>query len=62
VGVPAEEIEKQFIATDRPTSLIGRSRASTKWRTWSSMSARPRLPPATGATLRVDGGVVHPIG
>jgi NAD(P)-dependent dehydrogenase (short-subunit alcohol dehydrogenase family) len=60
-GVSEEELEKQFIATHRPTSLIRRLATVEEVANMVVFVCSPRASATTGAALRVDGGVVRAI-
>jgi NAD(P)-dependent dehydrogenase (short-subunit alcohol dehydrogenase family) len=53
-----DDAEKQFITTRRPTSLIKRFADPTEVATLIAYVASPLSSATTGASLRVDGGVV----
>jgi len=60
-GVSEDELERQFIATYRPTSLIRRLATVEEVAIWWSSVLRAGHPPPTGAALRVDGGMLRSI-
>jgi NAD(P)-dependent dehydrogenase (short-subunit alcohol dehydrogenase family) len=60
-GVAVEELEKQFIATHRPTSLIRRLATVDEVASMVVYVCSPQASATTGAALRVDGGVVQSI-
>ena len=53
------ELEKQFIATHRPTSLIKRLATVDEVASMVVYVCSPQASATTGAALRVDGGVVQ---
>jgi len=59
--VSQEELEKQFIATHRPTSLIRRLATVKEVADMVVFVCSPQASAITGAALRVDGGVVRSI-
>jgi NAD(P)-dependent dehydrogenase (short-subunit alcohol dehydrogenase family) len=61
-GVPAEELETQSVATGRPTSLIKRLATVEEVANMVVYVCSPQASATTGATLRVDCGVVRSIG
>jgi NAD(P)-dependent dehydrogenase (short-subunit alcohol dehydrogenase family) len=60
-GVPVEQLEKQFIATHRPTSLTRRLATVEEVANMVVYVCSPQASATTGAALRVDGGVVRSI-
>jgi NAD(P)-dependent dehydrogenase (short-subunit alcohol dehydrogenase family) len=60
-GVTEDEIEKQFIAQNRPTSLIRRVADVEEVANMVVYVCSPQASATTGAALRVDGGVVRSI-
>jgi NAD(P)-dependent dehydrogenase (short-subunit alcohol dehydrogenase family) len=58
-GVSEAEIEKQFIAQNRPTSLIRRVADVEEVANMVVYVCSPQASATTGAALRVDGGVVN---
>jgi NAD(P)-dependent dehydrogenase (short-subunit alcohol dehydrogenase family) len=58
-GITAAEVEKQFIAQDRPTSLIRRVADAEEIANMVVYVCSPQASATTGAALRVDGGVVN---
>lgn len=58
-GVTKAEIEKQFIAQNRPTSLIRRVADVEEVANMVVYVCSPQASATTGAALRVDGGVVN---
>jgi NAD(P)-dependent dehydrogenase (short-subunit alcohol dehydrogenase family) len=58
-GVTEAEIEKQFIAQNRPTSLIRRVADVEEVANMVVYVCSPQASATTGAALRVDGGVVN---
>jgi NAD(P)-dependent dehydrogenase (short-subunit alcohol dehydrogenase family) len=60
-GIPEEEMEKQFIASNRPTSLIKRLATVDEVANMVVYICSPQASATTGAALRVDGGVVRSI-
>ena len=61
-GVPESEIEKQFFATARPSSLIQRFANIEEVANLIVYAGSARAIATTGSSLRVDGGVVRHIG
>ena len=57
-GKSAAEVEKEFFATMRPTSLIKRFATTEEVASLVTYVASPLASAVTGAALRVDGGVV----
>jgi len=60
-GVSEEELEKQFIAKHRPTSLIRCLATVKEVADMVVFVCSPQASATTGAALRVDGGVVRSI-
>jgi NAD(P)-dependent dehydrogenase (short-subunit alcohol dehydrogenase family) len=60
-GVSEQEMEKQFIAEHRPTSLIRRMATVEEVANMVVFVCSPQASATTGAALRVDGGVVQSI-
>lgn len=60
-GMSEEEMEKQFIANNRPTSLIKRLATVDEVANMVVYICSPQASATTGAALRVDGGVVRSI-
>ncbi len=58
-GVSAEQVEKEFIATERPSSLIKRLATVEEVANLSVYLASEQASATTGAAVRVDGGVVR---
>jgi len=58
-GVTVEELEKQFIATHRPTSLTKRLATVDEVASMVVYVCSPQASATTGAAVRVDGGVVQ---
>ena len=61
-GVPQAEVEKQFFATARPSSLIQRFAGIDEIANLIVYAGSARASATTGSALRVDGGVVRHIG
>lgn len=57
-GVSAEDVEKAFFKTARPTSLIRRFAEPAEVANMVAYVASPLSSATTGAALRVDGGVI----
>ncbi len=57
-GISAEEFEKAFFASVRPTSLIKRFASTREVASMVAYVASPLSSATTGAALRVDGGAV----
>jgi NAD(P)-dependent dehydrogenase (short-subunit alcohol dehydrogenase family) len=60
-GMSQEEMESQFIAQHRPTSLIRRLATPKEVANMVVYVCSPQASATTGAALRVDGGVVRSI-
>jgi len=60
-GMSESEMEKQFIAKNRPTSLIQRLASVDEVANMVVYVCSPQASATTGAALRVDGGVVRSI-
>ena len=60
-GISFEEMEKQFFATARPSSLLGRFETVDEIAAMIVFTASAPASAVTGASLRVDGGVVRSI-
>lgn len=60
-GESVEEAGRRFIASDRPTSLLGRPTDPEEVASMVVYVASPEASATTGAALRVDGGVVRAI-
>lgn len=60
-GVPQAQVEQEFIATHRPTSLIKRLASVDEVANLSVYLASEQASATTGAAVRVDGGVVRSI-
>ena len=60
-GVPAAQVEQEFIATERPSSLIKRLATVEEVASLSVYLASEQASATTGAAVRVDGGVVRSI-
>jgi NAD(P)-dependent dehydrogenase (short-subunit alcohol dehydrogenase family) len=60
-GVSQQEMEKEFIANHRPTSLIRRLATVEEVANMVVYVCSPQASATTGAALRVDGGVVRSI-
>ena len=60
-GMSEPEMEKQFIALNRPTSLIKRLATVDEVANMVVYVCSPQASATTGAALRVDGGVVRSI-
>jgi len=60
-GITQEEVEHDFIATHRPTSLIKRLATVDEVASLSTYLASEQASATTGAAVRVDGGVVRSI-
>jgi NAD(P)-dependent dehydrogenase (short-subunit alcohol dehydrogenase family) len=61
-GKTQAEVEKDFIATHRSTSIIKRLETVDEIANMVVYISSPQASGTTGAALRVDGGVVHTIG
>jgi NAD(P)-dependent dehydrogenase (short-subunit alcohol dehydrogenase family) len=60
-GVPQAEMERDFIARNRPTSLIKRLASPEEVANMVVFVCSPQASATTGAALRVDGGVLRSI-
>jgi NAD(P)-dependent dehydrogenase (short-subunit alcohol dehydrogenase family) len=60
-GVPQEQVEREFIATHRPSSLIQRLATVEEVANLAVYLASEQASATTGAAVRVDGGVVRSI-
>jgi NAD(P)-dependent dehydrogenase (short-subunit alcohol dehydrogenase family) len=60
-GMSEPEMERQFVAKNRPTSLIKRLAAPDEVANMVVYVCSPQASATTGAALRVDGGVVRSI-
>jgi NAD(P)-dependent dehydrogenase (short-subunit alcohol dehydrogenase family) len=60
-GVSQEQVERDFIATHRPTSLIRRLASVKEVANLCVYLASEQASATTGAAMRVDGGVVRSI-
>jgi NAD(P)-dependent dehydrogenase (short-subunit alcohol dehydrogenase family) len=60
-GLPAEEMEREFIARNRPTSLIKRLASAEEVANMVVYVCSSQASATTGAALRVDGGVVRSV-
>jgi NAD(P)-dependent dehydrogenase (short-subunit alcohol dehydrogenase family) len=60
-GLSEQEMEAQFIAKNRPTSLLRRLATSEEVANMVVYVCSPQASATTGAALRVDGGVVRSI-
>jgi NAD(P)-dependent dehydrogenase (short-subunit alcohol dehydrogenase family) len=60
-GLSPEEMEKQFFATARPSSLLQRFATSEEIANLIVYLASPRASATNGAAVRVDGGVLRSI-
>ncbi|MFO1118753.1 MAG: SDR family oxidoreductase, partial [Rhodospirillales bacterium] len=60
-GVPLDAYEKEFVATERPSSLIKRLASVDEVANMIVYVCSEQASATTGAALRVDGGVVRSI-
>jgi NAD(P)-dependent dehydrogenase (short-subunit alcohol dehydrogenase family) len=60
-SLPQDQIERQFIAEERPTSLLCRLATPEEVANLVVYVCSPQASATTGAALRVDGGVVRSI-
>jgi NAD(P)-dependent dehydrogenase (short-subunit alcohol dehydrogenase family) len=58
-GVTVEEAEQRFLATMRPTTLLGRFATTDEVANMVVYVCSEQASATTGAALRVDGGVVR---
>lgn len=58
-GMTLDQVEAQFLATMRPTSLIGRFATTEEVANLVIYTCSPQASATSGAALRVDGGVVR---
>lgn len=58
-GATMDQVEAQFLATMRPTSLIGRFASTEEVANLVVYTCSPQASATSGAALRVDGGVVR---
>jgi enoyl-[acyl-carrier-protein] reductase (NADH) len=59
--VPLEQVEHDFIATHRPSSLIRRLATVDEVASLAVYLASEQASATTGAAMRVDGGVVRSV-
>jgi NAD(P)-dependent dehydrogenase (short-subunit alcohol dehydrogenase family) len=60
-GVPLEQVERDFIATHRPSSLIKRLATVDEVANLAVYLASEQASATTGAAMRVDGGVLRSV-
>lgn len=60
-GKPLDEVEKEFLRLERPTTLIGRFTSADEVANLAVYLCGEPASATTGAALRVDGGVVNQI-
>jgi NAD(P)-dependent dehydrogenase (short-subunit alcohol dehydrogenase family) len=60
-GVPLEQVERDFIATHRPSSLIQRLATVDEVANLAVYLASEQASATTGAAMRVDGGVLRSV-
>lgn len=60
-GLPTAQVEQEFIATERPGSLIKRLATVDEVANLAIYLASEQASATTGAAMRVDGGVVRSI-
>ena len=60
-GLPAAQVEQEFIATERPSSLIKRLATVDEVASLAVYLASEQASATTGAAMRVDGGVVRSV-
>jgi NAD(P)-dependent dehydrogenase (short-subunit alcohol dehydrogenase family) len=60
-GVPVEQMEKLFLAENRPSTLLQRFATPEEVANMSVYAASPQASATTGAALRVEGGIVESI-
>ena len=58
-GVSQEEVEQAFLASARPTSLLGRFATTDEVANMIIYACSEQASATSGAALRVDGGVVR---
>lgn len=61
-GQTLEQVQKEFVATMRPSSLLGRFSSTEEVANMVVYVCSTQASATTGAALRVDGGVVRSIG
>ena len=61
-GKSAEDVERDFFKSARPSSLLQRFETTDEIAALTAFIASPRASGVNGAALRVDGGVVRAIG
>jgi NAD(P)-dependent dehydrogenase (short-subunit alcohol dehydrogenase family) len=60
-GKPAGQVQKEFVPSIRPTSIIERIASVEEVANMIVYACSPQASATTGAALRVDGGVVESI-
>lgn len=60
-GVPVEQMEKLFLAENRPSTLLQRFATPEEVANMSVYAASPQASATTGTALRVEGGIVESI-
>lgn len=60
-GVPVEEMERLFLAENRPSTLLKRFATPEEVASLSVYVASPQASATTGSALRVEGGIVESI-
>jgi NAD(P)-dependent dehydrogenase (short-subunit alcohol dehydrogenase family) len=60
-GIPDADVERDFFATARPTSLLGRFETTEEVANLIVYAASERASATNGTSLRVDGGMVRSI-
>ncbi len=60
-GVTPDEMEALFLAENRPSTLLGRFATPEEVASMSVYAASPQASATTGASLRVEGGIVETI-
>lgn len=59
--IPLEQVEREFFATLRPTSLLGRFATPTEVAALVVFAASPRATITNGAAIRAEGGIIRSV-